>query len=308
MTINIQRQVPLAPLTTFGIGGEARHLAEVKNETEMREAIAWAHQNGVEFRMLAGGSNVLAPDEGFDGLVIHVVEGSHELSSDGVLAADAGCNLLALIREAAVQGWGGWEKMAGIPGTIGGAARGNAGAFGTEIKDVAQRVDVFHIETGETRSFAPGECAFAYRQSFFKQNPEWIITKVVVQLRPVDPTESARLIEETIAEREKRHLQNVRAAGSYFMNPVAPAEIVSQFETEKGVKSREGRVPAGWLIEKAGMKGFTVGGARSSEQHPNYIVSDGSATEADVRAVAAAVIAAVRDQFGIELHEEAVVW
>lgn len=282
-------------------------MAEVKNEAEMREAIAWAREQSAEFRILAGGSNVLAPDGGFDGLVIHVVPGEYSFA-DGVLTADAGCNLLALIRETAAQGWGGWEKMAGIPGTIGGAARGNAGAFGTEIKDVAERVDAFNIETGEARSFTNEECTFAYRQSFFKQHPEWVITKVVVALKAVDPIESTQLIEATIAEREKRHLQNVRAAGSYFMNPVAPPELVLQFETEKQVKSRENRVPAGWLIEKAGMKGFTVGGAQSSMQHPNYIISDGTATAEDVTAVAAAVRAAVREQFGIELSEEAVVW
>jgi UDP-N-acetylmuramate dehydrogenase len=135
-----------------------------------------------------------------------------------------------------------------------------------------------------------------------------VITKVAVQLVQVDPAESSGLIEGTIAEREKRHLQNVRAAGSYFMNPVAPPELVLQFETEKQVKSREGRVPAGWLIEKAGMKGFAVGGAQSSLQHPNYVVNNGTATATDVKAVAAAVIKAVEEKFGITLHEEAVVW
>lgn len=320
--LNLKSQVPLAPLTTFQIGGEARFLREVCTEPEMREAIQWAKEHGVEFRILAGGSNVLVPDIGFDGLVIHIVEGSHELSPEGVLTADAGCNLLGLIREASGKGWGGWERMAGIPGTIGGAARGNAGAFGTEIKDVAVRVDAFNVEAGKyytttkmvetscppVRVFRNEECEFAYRQSFFKKHPEWVITKVVVQLLPVGLAESSRLIEETIAEREKRHLQNVRAAGSYFMNPVAPPEIVSQFEAEKQVQAREGRVPAGWLIEKAGMKGFAVGGAQSSMQHPNYLVNNGSATASDVQAVAVAVKEAVRQMFGIELAEEAVTW
>ena len=310
--LKIKSQVPLAPLTTFEIGGEARYMAEVKNEAEIRDAIEWAKEHGVPFRILAGGSNVLAPDDGFDGLVIRIVSAMGAMvpiaPMEGVFMVDAGCGLLALIREAATAGWGGWEKMAGIPGTIGGAARGNAGAFGTEIKDVAERVDAFSIETGEARSFTAGECAFAYRQSFFKQHPEWIITKVVVQLKPVVPGESIQLIEDTIVEREKRHLQNVRAAGSFFMNPVAPTEVVAAFEAERRVQSREGRVPAGWLIEKAGMKGFAVGGASASMQHPNYIVSDGTATEADVRAVATAVIAGVKEKFGIELREEAVVW
>jgi UDP-N-acetylmuramate dehydrogenase len=306
--INIKSQVPLAPLTTFQIGGEAKYFVEVKTEAELREAIFWAREQGVRFALLAGGSNVLVNDTGFDGLLIHIVPGEWQLDDVGVLTADAGCNLLALIRAAGERGWGGWEKMAGIPGTIGGAARGNAGAFGTEIKDIEVHADAFNVETGESRSFTNSECEFSYRQSFFKQHPEWVITKVAVQLVQVDPAESSGLIEGTIAEREKRHLQNVRAAGSYFMNPVAPPELVLQFETEKQVKSREGRVPAGWLIEKAGMKGFAVGGAQSSLQHPNYVVNNGTATATDVKAVAAAVIKAVEEKFGITLHEEAVVW
>lgn len=306
--LNLQSQVPLAPLTTFQIGGEARFFAEVTDESGLHEAIQWAKEQGVEFRILAGGSNVLVPDAGFNGLVIHIVPGAWELDDAGALTADAGCNLLALIRAAGDKGWGGWEKMAGIPGTVGGAARGNAGAFGTEIKDVVVRVDAFNVGTGESRSFTNAECDFSYRQSFFKQHPEWFITKVTVQLQSVDPAESSRLIEDTIAEREKRHLQNVRAAGSYFMNPGAPLEIVSQFEVEKQVQSREGRVPAGWLIEQSGMKGFAVGGASASTQHPNYIISDGTATAEEVKAVAAAVVKAVEKKFGITLHEEAVVW
>lgn len=306
--INIHSQVPLAPLTTFKIGGEAKYFVEVKTEAELREAIFWAREQGVQFALLAGGSNVLVNDTGFDGLLMHIVPGEWQLDDAGVLTADAGCNLLALIRAVGERGWGGWEKMAGIPGTIGGAARGNAGAFGTEIKDVAQRVDAFNVETGEARSFAPTACDFAYRQSFFKQHPEWVIMKVVVALKPVEPSESMQLIESTIAEREKRHLQNVLAAGSFFMNPVAPKEVVAAFEADKGVQSREGRVPAGWLIEQSGMKGFAVGGASASTQHPNYIISDGTATAEEVKAVAAAVVKAVEENFGITLHEEAVTW
>jgi UDP-N-acetylmuramate dehydrogenase len=196
--------------------------------------------------------------------------------------------------------------MAGIPGTVGGAVRGNAGAFGTEMKDVLIEARAFNTETGDIRIFTNAECAFAYRDSFFKRNPAWVVLGATVALAPVDAAESATRIEDTISEREKRHLQDVRAAGSYFTNPVAPPEVVKQFEAEKGVRSRESRVPAGWLIEKAGMKGVALGGAMASLQHPNYLVNaTGDATAADVRALAEKVKDAVRDRFGIELIEEA---
>jgi UDP-N-acetylmuramate dehydrogenase len=112
---------------------------------------------------------------------------------------------------------------------------------------------------------------------------------------------------ETIIERERRHLQNVRAAGSFFMNPIAPPEVVAMFERDKNVKSREGRVPAGWLIERAGMKGATVGGAVASQQHPNYLVNMEDAKAADVIALADEIKREVKKHFKVELVEEAAI-
>lgn len=304
--MDIKENIPLAPFTTFQIGGPARWFVEVKNQTEIKEAITYAHEHSLAFSIISGGSNVLLPDEGLHALVIHIMEGEHVFTGNA-LRADAGCNLLQLIKEASAREFGGWEKLSGIPGSIGGAVRGNAGAFGTEIKDVVSIVRAMHRDTLETRSFVHPYMTFAYRDSTFKKNPEWIITGVTVELLRVKQEESEKLIADTIAEREKRHLQNVRAAGSFFMNPVAPPEIVKLFEQEKKVKSRESRVPAGWLIEKAGMKGAMVGGAVASEQHPNYIVNTGGASAKDVLALAAKIKEEVKKQFGVEMHEEAAV-
>lgn len=302
----IKENVPLAPLTTFEIGGPAKYLVDVRSEGDIREAMAWASDKGLSFVILGGGSNVLVPDNGLDALVIRFVGNLYSIAN-GEVDAWAGTNLLTAMQALGAQGWGGWEKLAGIPGTIGGAVRGNAGAFGPEMKDFVTRVRALNGKTGEVRDFTNPECDFSYRHSFFKDNPEWIITRVYIRLEKVDPAESAQLAAETITEREKRHLQNVRAAGSYFMNPKAPPEIVAMFEKEKQTKSREGRVPAGWLIEKAGMKGVTVGGAIASLQHPNYIVNRGGASAENVRALAEEIIEAVKSQFGVELHEEAAV-
>ncbi len=304
--MKIQENVPLAPLTTFKIGGAAKYFVDVATEDEMREVIGWAHEKGIRCIILAGGSNVLVPDDGYDGLVIHIVSENFSFAHRE-LDADGGCNLLSLIQAAGVKGLGGWEKLAGIPGTIGGAARGNAGAFGAEIKDFVHKVKAINMYSGETRIFVNTECGFSYRNSFFKQNPKWLITRVFLELQKKNSSESAKLAEETIAEREKRHLQNIQAAGSFFMNPVAPQNIIDMFEKEKGVKSREGSVPAGWLIEKAGMKGATVGGAISSLQHPNYIVNQGNATAHDVRNLAQSIKLKVFDTFKIELKEEAMI-
>ena len=304
MTLQIKENIVLAPFTTFKIGGAAKYFVDVHSDEDLREALAWAHEKNIRPMILAGGSNVLVADTGFDGLVIHIR--SDTFSFAGVeLGADAGCDLLTLIRAASERGLGGWEQLAGIPGTIGGAVRGNAGAFGTEIKNFAHTIRALNKDTGEIREFNTAECTFSYRQSFFKNHPEWIITHVFIGLLKVNTTESNKHIEETIAEREKRHLQNVQAAGSYFMNPKTPQYVQELFESEKKMKSREGRVPAGWLIEKAGMKGAVIGGAQASEQHPNYIVNIGNATSEDVRKLAFEIKIAVHTQYGVTLQEEA---
>lgn len=306
MGVHIEEHVPLATMNTFQIGGEAKFLVEVRTEDELREALKYARDNSLDHVVLSGGSNVLVSDKGVDALVIHMVGTDHTFAGDE-LSAGAGCNLLGLIREAAKRGMGGWENLSGIPGSIGGAARGNAGAFGSEIKDFATKVRALNSKTGEMREFENTECAFSYRHSFFKDHPEWVITLVQVRLAQGRQKDIEASIAKTIAEREKRHLQNVRAAGSFFMNPKASAEVIEQFEQEKGVKSREGRVPAGWLIEKAGMKGTTVGGAIASLQHPNYIVNQGNATAKDVCELAAKIKLAVLSKFNIELKEEAAI-
>jgi len=303
--LSIQEHTPLAPLTTFRIGGIARYFAEAYSDSDIRQALAWAHERNVSFVIVSGGSNVLINDMGYDGLVIRIQTMDYAFDN-GVLRAGAGCNLLTIIRLAAGRRLGGWEKLAGIPGSVGGAVRGNAGAFGSEIKDFVTTVEALNTKTLESKTFLNSQVAFAYRQSFFKTHPEWIILRTSFVLKITDTGESARLIGDTIAERERRHLQDVQAAGSFFMNPVAPREIQEMFEKEKGAPARLGRVPAGWLIEKVGMKGATVGGAIASEQHPNYIVNIGNATAADVLELAHRIKEAVSEKFGIELEEEAV--
>lgn len=301
--MEIREHVQLSPLTTFEIGGTARYFCEVSDESGVREALGWAREKGVPFFIIAGGSNILVPDGALEGLVIRVGGEKFQFTDTG-LEAQAGCNLLSLIRASAEQGMGGWEKLAGIPGTIGGAVRGNAGAFGPEIKDFVTWVRAINTKTEDVHEFSNAECEFDYRMSFFKKNPEWIVLDVHLKLGESNP----ELIDETIAEREKRHIQNVKAAGSYFMNPVASQRIVNMFEEEKGVQSRGGRVPAGWLIEKAGMKGVSLGGAQVSPQQANYIINTGNATAEDVRELAQKVKDEVKRQFDVTLTEEAVVF
>ena len=304
--IALQESVLLAPYTTFGIGGPARYFLEATSDDAIREALLWARERMVPVYIIGGGSNLLVPDDGLEALVIKVATDNWSADGDTV-TAHAGANLDHLIRKMAMVKLGGLEKMAGIPGTLGGAVRGNAGAFGTEIKDAIISVRVMNMHTLAITEMPNPECEFGYRQSIFKRRPELIIRGARLRMSTVEPKAATNAIIETIAERERRHIQNVRAAGSYFMNPIAKESVRHLFEAEKGVSSREGRVPAGWLIEKAGGKGMREGDAMSSEQHADYIVNMGHATAKDVRALAEKLKTLVKERFDVEIREEAVI-
>lgn len=319
--LEIKENIKLAPYTTFGIGGEARYFAEVSGEDELREALAFAADKKLKFFILAGGSNVLFADEGFDGLVIRMVaeEGDKKVAIyRNKVIASAGASLAEVIRDSAEMGLSGWESMCGIPGSVGGAVRGNAGAFGTEVKDVLSKIRAVNIQTGEVRDFNNAECEFAYRTSYFKQHPEWLVLTAVFNLvvqpssEGSNPSQDDALsapsakCDEIVAERQKRHLQNVACAGSFFKNPVCTEypEAIKMFEADKGVECRGGRVPAGWLIEQCGLKGTEVGGALCSQQQSNYIVNTGGATQKDVLELREIIKSKVKEKFGIELEEE----
>lgn len=301
--MNIVEHKSLKELTTFGIGGNARYYTACEDESEILDALQFCHDSQFPYTILSGGSNVLIADSGYTGCIIHVqTKGSVRMGK--TLTIDAGVVLLDSIQRSHEYALGGWEKLAGIPGSIGGAIRGNVGAFGGEIKEFCTSVRALHSQTLDERVFTNEECEFSYRSSYFKENPEWVILSATFALQNLDTEAGIKSAQETIAERERRHLQNIPCAGSYFMNPVAPQWVQDEFRRERNAEPREGRVPAGWLIEKVGMKGFTVGGASSSSMHANYLINNGTATAEDVRAVARAIQDKVQNTYLTYLHEE----
>jgi len=301
--MNIVENVALKPITKFDIGGSAQFFAEISSEREIKEIMMEGARLDVIPAIIAGGSNLLVADEGVRGFIVRVIGGRRYIRDSRVFV-DAGCDLEETIRESAEAGLTGWESMAGIPGTVGGAVRGNAGAFGTEIKDVLEGVRAFNMITKKVHSLVPSQCGLMYRDSLFKKRPEWIITSAIIRLARSDSGESKYKIDETIAERNRRHIQNVKAAGSFFTNPIVPTALSRQFECEKGQEARGRRVPAGWLIEKAGFKGARIGDAVASEQHPNYLCNAGEARAEDVRKLARDIKNAVFRQFDVVLEEE----
>jgi len=304
--LNIQENVILAPFTTFRIGGPAKFFVEVKSEEELCEALDFAKENKLEFFILGGGSNLLVSDKGFEGLVIKMK--LNDFVVDGELATvevGAGVPLSKVVRDTVANGLTGMEWAASIPGTFGGAVRGNAGAYGGETGDVIESVNILDAKTRKTKEIKGLDCSFIYRGSLFKDNGDLIILSAKLKLAKGNIEESQQRVKEIIAQRMEKLPQGMGSSGSYFINPIVQnPKLVAEFEKESGKISKAGKIPAPWLIERAGLKGKKMGGAMVSPDHANYVVNTGAATAEDITMLDSFIKQQVRDKFGVQLQEE----
>ena len=302
--LEIKENILLSPLTSFRIGGAARFYVEVKSIIDLQEALQFAKDNSLEYYILGGGSNVLISDNGFAGIVVRL-KMADVLVEENVLKAEAGAALIKVVNNASGAGLSGIATLAGIPGTVGGAARGNAGAFGTEIGQYVSFVEALDSRTGEIKKYSRQECDFGYRTSLFKKEKNLIVLAVALELQKSDPEEIKAIAMDTIGKRSGRGLNGVMSAGSYFMNPVVDNKgLCREFEEEKGVKQKDDKLPAGWLIQQAGLAGKKMGGAMVHEEHSNYIVNTGEASAENVIMLVSFVKQQVRDKLGVQLQEE----
>ncbi len=318
--LNIQQNIPLSKYTTFRIGGPAKFFVEVKNEEELIEALKYAKENGLEFFILGGGSNVLVSDKGFDGLIIKFKVQNSKFkvtvqNSKFYLECWAGDNFPDLVKYTSENRLTGLEWAVGLPATVGGAIRGNAGAFGSCMKDAIESVKVvdtsklmqnanIKMQNDNAKIIKNSDCKFGYRNSIFKENSNLIILSVTLKLRLGDKEKIQNKVKEII---EKRMLNHPRenSAGSFFKNPIVEnKKLAEEFEADCGIICKDGKLPAGWLIVQAGLKGKKIGGAMVSKEHANFIVNTGAATAEDVIILASFIKQQVRDKFGIELEEE----
>ncbi|MEI7621126.1 MAG: UDP-N-acetylmuramate dehydrogenase [Candidatus Moraniibacteriota bacterium] len=303
--LNIQEKIPLAPLTSFRIGGQAQYYAEVKTLEDLKEALLFAKEKSLPYYVLAGGTNLLISDSGFAGLIVRMKINEITINVDGKLEASAGVPLIKVINFAAENGLSGIEALAGVPGTFGGAVRGNAGAYGTEVGSFVLEVSAISSETLGIEKFKGRQCDFVYRSSIFKKNPNLIVISASLDLTVSNKEACQAKVKEIVLSRTSKGLQGAKSAGSYFMNPkIADEKLLQEFEREKGVPARNGVVPAGWIIEMAGLRGKTIGGAQVSEAHTNYLINTGEATAENVIMLVSFIKQQVRDQFGVQLVEE----
>lgn len=303
--LNIQENISLARYTTFRIGGPARFFVEVKTAEELEEAVQYAKDNNLQFFVLGGGSNVLVSDAGFDGLVIKIKFNDLRINAENnLLEAGAGFSLSKLVKDSVKNNLTGLEWAMGIPGTVGGAVRGNAGAFGGVMVDVISSVKAFDVKKMQVVVYDLNVCNFDYRDSIFKQNYDLIILSVSVKLKEGNKDKSQEIIREIVGKRSSAYPQGMPSAGSFFKNPEAHEKIKKEFEDETGEVCRNNKLPARWLIGRVDLLGKKMGGAMISEKHANFIVNTGTATAEDVIMLASFVKQQVRDKFGVQLQEE----
>jgi UDP-N-acetylmuramate dehydrogenase len=277
-----REDAPLAERTTLKIGGPARFFAEVEDVAALAALVTWARAQTLPLLPLGKGSNVLIPDEGFSGVAVVLSGGFRSVAVRGTeVAAGAGASLMSLAVVAERAGLSGLEGLSGIPSSVGGAVRINAGAYGSEIFDVLSAVELVS-RTGKRRDVPASEIAHGYRWSALMETDD-LIASATLRLCEADPETIRARMEEVTAKRKKA-LPSQPNAGSIFKNP--PGDY------------------AGRLLEACGMKGRRIGGAAVSAVHANVIVNLGGATARDIRALMAEMRIAVKERFDIDLLPE----
>lgn len=298
---------PMSKHLNFRIGGPARYFVEAKNSAEVVEAVKIAGDAGMPFFALGGGSNTLVGDGGYDGLVIKLANRTWTVDGTRV-TAEAGVISAALARATAERGLRGFEWAISLPGTIGGAVRGNAGCFGGETKDTIESVRVVH--DGLLQTLHRNELQHGYRHSVFKQ-PERthdIVLDATFVLKQGDRAEAMAQLEKHLAGRKASQPLGSSSAGCMFKNyeyadEADVATLDARYPIPADMRARK-RIAAGWIIDQLGLKGTRVGDAQVSETHGNFLVNRGNATADEVMQLIALIKTRVRNDVGVQLHEE----
>ncbi|MCG6575532.1 UDP-N-acetylmuramate dehydrogenase [Pseudomonas sp. AF32] len=335
MSLQIRSDVSLKPFNSFGVDVKARLFADAKGDEDVREALAYAAGHDVPLLVIGGGSNLLLTGD-IDALVLRMASrGIRLLDDDGervVVEAEAGEPWHPFVQHTLAQGWSGLENLSLIPGTVGAAPMQNIGAYGVEIKDVFAGLTALDRQTGELRAFTLEECRFAYRDSLFKQQAgRWLILRVRFDLSrvahlhleygPVRQRLAEQGIDQPTPADVGRAICSIRSeklpdpavlgnAGSFFKNPLVPAAQVEQLKREYpdlvAYPQPEGqmKLAAGWLIERAGWKGFREGDAGVHKLQALVLVNYGEATGSQLLDLALRIQKDISERFQVELEME----
>jgi len=311
----IKQNISLKNYTTFKIGGKVEYFAEVKNLQELKKIIQWAEDNHLSFFILGNGSNILFSDEGYQGIIIKIKSSSIKKINQTVVLVDAGLHLGEFLNKCVQNQWRGFEWMAGIPGTIGGAIYGNAGAFGNEMKNFVKKVITLNPQSCKIKHYLLSQCKFGYRESIFKKNQE-IILASELRLKKGNRSKIQKMIQENWQYKLQHQMFKYPSAGSVFKNIIvketpyqkmynAKKQLVKIQGEEIQVKRR--KISAGWFIEKCGLKGKIRGGAKIADFHANVIINVKNARADDILHLIKLIKDKVWKKFKIKLQEEIII-
>lgn len=299
----VRTNIPLAPYTSFRIGGKASYFFIAATKEALQKAVQSARRLRMPFFILGGGTNVLVADRGYRGLVI-LMRMKRSILSGKKLYAEAGASMSSTVKKTGSEGLSGLEWAGGLPGTVGGAVRGNAGAFGGEIKDSFVEAEVLD-KKGLIRKFFKKDCGFQYRSSVFKKK-NLIVLSATFALKRGNKKRIQEIAKSHINYRKEKHPLEYPNAGSIFQNcdlKNIPSRLKSK--VQHAVKTDPFPVvPTAYLIAEAGLKGMRQGKAEISSKHPNYIVNRGRAKAKDVALLIQKAKQKVKRKFFVELHEE----
>jgi UDP-N-acetylmuramate dehydrogenase len=298
----VEENFALAPLTGYKIGGPAKYYFVAESTDDVKNAVNVADELSIPIFILARGSNVLISDKGFLGLVIHNKSKNISVRNNEI-EVDAGINLSKLANSARDLGLSGVEFAAGIPGSVGGAIRGNAGAWGSEIKDILAKAMII-TKNGNIEEKTNEGCKFGYRESIFKESSD-IILSASFKLKKSTIEEVQEKTNEIVQKKKSKQEFESPSAGCVFKN--VKIDFTDEELSEKSIDSsavNNGFISSGYLIDQLGLKGFTVGDAVVSKVHANFIINLGSATAEQVVMLIGIIKQKVRDKYGIQLQEE----
>ncbi|HEY0308605.1 MAG TPA: UDP-N-acetylmuramate dehydrogenase [Acidobacteriaceae bacterium] len=344
--VEIQENISLAPYTTFGIGGPARHFCAVTSESDLLAALDFAQKYNLPHFVLGGGSNLLVSDECYEGLVLHMqIMGvaAHPQGDFALYDVGAGEDWDGFVYRAVQDNCAGVECLAGIPGTVGGTPVQNVGAYGQDVAETIASVRAYDTEAAAFVELAATDCDFRYRQSLFNTTEigRYIVTRVrfalrsggAPQLRYADlqrrfpasgstPSlpevyDAVRAIRQTKGMLLVENDPDTCSAGSFFKNPIVEESVVARVASELGIEPNavphypagEGhvKIPAAWLLEQVGFhKGFAMGSAGISSRHTLALINRGGAMAVDIHALRDEIIHTIVERFGIRLKQEPV--
>jgi len=308
---DFKTDIKLAPYTSIGVGGPADYFYEAKTADELKNAVLTAKEKNIPYIIFGGGTNVLVSDDGFRGLVIVARNNNYEIHPhtknfgvgvDGVtITAGAGIVLGVLLNNSVKAGLQGLEWSAGLPGSLGGAIYGNAGTFGKSIGQFIEEVTVLE-PSGDIRKYTPEECGFGYRQSNFQNMPGTVIISAKLKLQQGNVERLKEEIKKNALWRAQNH-PPYKSCGCVFRNATFTKEARLPQDENEPVAWFD-KVPAGWLIDQAGLKGKKLGGFTVSDVHGNFLINDGTGTAEQLEQLISEIKKDIKDKFNLDLEEE----